>query len=63
MITRELIALICAINETVEIDPWAMEDLAHFLKKDSYEIQELLNEACELHKEYKELESDDDDEF
>lgn len=60
---KTLVALLSAINEVVELDEWTLEEIAHQMDVDSYEVIEILNEASELHQEYRELGIDDDDEF
>ena len=60
---KTLVALLSAINEVVELDEWTLEEIAHQMDVDSYEVIEILNEASELHQEYKEIGIDNDDDI
>ena len=63
MNTETLVALLYAINEVVELDEWTLEEIGHLLDIDSMDVIEMLNEASELHQEYREIGIDSDDEL
>ena len=60
---KKLISLIWAINETVEIDEWALEDIATLLSIQATEVQELIEETVENFNELVELDDEEENPF
>ena len=60
-----LLAIVYAINEIVELDEWTLEEMSYLIKMEPDHIVELLNEASDLYKEEHETtyEADVDDEI
>ena len=61
MENEELISLVWAISETVEIDSWNTEDIANLLECESEEVVDLINQARDCY--YEKRDMQDREEF
>lgn len=60
---RQLIALVAAINECVDIDEYAIEDIAHMMNMNSSQVVMLLEEIVQLNTEYEEIDFGDNNDL
>ena len=58
---KKLISLIWAINEAVEIDEWALEDVASLLSIETSEVVDLISETVEYFNELVELDDEEEE--
>ena len=63
MYDKKLIALIWAINECVEIDEWALQDIAGMLSIEIDDVVDLIDETVENFNEMVELDDQEEHPF